>query len=218
MGANGAGKSTITKVLMRDSHYKVEGDIFLNGKSLLAMSTTEVAQAGVFLVAQNPVEIAGVSNAEVLRTALNDRGKNTMNVLEFNRKLTDLCKRLEISSSFIHRDINLNMSGGEKKKNELLHMWMLEPQFIILDEIDSGLDVDALQVVASSILEYYEKYKPSILIITHQKKLLELLKPQFVHILKDKKIVQSGDYALAEKVFLEGFSGASVMNARVENE
>ncbi len=211
MGANGAGKSTLSKVIMRDLEYKVSGNIDLNGKDLLSMGTTDVAREGVFLVGQNPVEIAGVSNAELLRTALTDMGKNTMNILEFNRKLTDLCKRLEIPTSFVHRDVNYNMSGGEKKKNELLHMWMLEPNFLILDEIDSGLDVDSLKLVAHSILEYYEKFKPSILIITHQKSLLDIIHPDFVHILKDKKIVNSGDYTLAEKVFLEGFSGASII-------
>lgn len=211
MGANGAGKSTLSKVIMRDLDYEVTGNINLNGKDLLSMQTTDVARCGVFLVGQNPVEIAGVSNAELLRTALTDMGKNTMNILEFNHKLTDLCKRLEIPTSFVHRDVNYNMSGGEKKKNELLHMWMLEPNFLILDEIDSGLDVDSLKLVAHSIMEYYEKFKPSILIITHQKSLLDILRPNFVHVLKDKKIVNSGDYSLAEKIFLEGFSGASIM-------
>ena len=218
MGQNGAGKSTISKVILRDSHYEVEGAISFNGKDLLQMNTTDVAREGVFLVSQNPTEIQGVSNAELLRTALTDRGKNTMNVLEFNRKLTELCKKLEIPTTFIHRDVNFNMSGGEKKKNELLHLWMLEPSFIILDEIDSGLDVDSLKLVAHSILEYYEKYKPSILIITHQKSLLEIIKPNFVHILQDKKIVRSGDYFLAEQIFKEGYSGASIMAPSEKHE
>lgn len=218
MGTNGAGKSTISKVILRDSHYTVEGAISLYGKDLLQMTTTEVAREGVFLVSQNPTEIAGVSNAELLRTALTDSGKNTMNILEFNRKLTDLCKRLEIPTTFVHRDVNFNMSGGEKKKNELLHLWMLEPSFIILDEIDSGLDVDSLKLVAHSILEYYESFKPSILIITHQKSLLEILKPNFVHILQDKKIIRTGDYSLAEQIFKEGYSGASIMTSGETDE
>lgn len=216
MGQNGAGKSTISKVILRDANYEVtEGAITLNNKDLLSMHTTDVAREGVFMVNQNPVEIAGVSNAEMLRTALTDMGKNNMNILEFNRKLTSLCEKLDIPSSFIHRDINFNMSGGEKKKNELLHMWMLEPSFIILDEIDSGLDVDSLKLVAHSILEYYEEFKPSILIITHQKALLDIIKPDFVHILANKKIVSSGHAELAEKIFSEGFSGASII---VESE
>ena len=213
MGQNGAGKSTIAKVLLRDIHYEVmKGDITLHGKDLLKMNTTEVAREGVFLVGQNPVEIKGVSNAEMLRTTLIDQGKKEENILEFNRHLTSLCERLSIPKEFIHRDINYNMSGGEKKKMELLHMWMLEPNFIILDEIDSGLDVDSLKLVATSIREYYEEYKPSILIITHQKALLDIVKPEFVHVLNHKKIVQNGDYELALKIFNEGFTGASIID------
>lgn len=218
MGQNGAGKSTISKVIMRDDRYEVtKGSIFWNDKNLLAMNTTEVAREGVFMVGQNPTEIAGVSNAEMLRTSLNDMGKNKLNILEFNRKLTDLCEKLEIPKTFAHRDINYNMSGGEKKKNELLHMWMLEPNFLILDEIDSGLDVDSLKLVAHSILEYYQKYKPSILIITHQKSLLDILKPDFVHILSNKKIVQTGDISLSSKIFEQGF-GASIIVERDSHE
>lgn len=213
MGQNGAGKSTISKVLLRDNHYEVtSGSITLNDQDLLKMNTTEVAREGVFLVGQNPVEIKGVSNAEMLRTTLTDQGKNKENILEFNRHLTSLCEKLEIPKDFIHRDINYNMSGGEKKKMELLHMWMLEPNFIILDEIDSGLDVDSLKLVANSILEYYQKFQPSILIITHQKALLDIVKPGYVHILSDKKITQSGGYELALKIFNEGFSGASIID------
>ena len=211
MGANGAGKSTIAKVLLRDTNYETSGNIFLNGKDLLAMNTTEVARSGVFLVQQNPLEIAGVSNALLIRTSLQEQGKDTSNVLEFNRKMTALCEKLQIPTSFVHRDVNFNMSGGEKKKNELLHMRMLEPSFLILDEIDSGLDVDALKLVSHSILEYYQKYKPSILVITHQKSLLSILKPTQVPVLNQGKIIKSGDYSLAEKIFEEGFSGAGVM-------
>lgn len=219
MGQNGAGKSTISKVILRDTNYEVvKGSITLNEKDLLKMNTTEVAREGVFLVGQNPIEIKGVSNAEMLRTTLTDQGKNDMNILEFNRRLTELCEKLEIPSSFIHRDINYNMSGGEKKKNELLHMWMMTPSFLILDEIDSGLDVDSLKLVAKSIREYYEEYKPSILIITHQKALLDIVKPDYVHILSDKKIVQSGAISLAEKVFNEGFSGASIIDRSESHE
>lgn len=213
MGHNGAGKSTITKVLLRDTNYEVtSGSILFNQEDLLKMNTTEVARKGIFLVSQNPVEIKGVSNAEMLRTSLIDQGKNDLNILEFNRKMTNICEKLGIPKEFIHRDINYNMSGGEKKKMELLHMWMLEPKFIILDEIDSGLDVDSLKLVANSLKEYYETFKPSILIITHQKTLLDILKPDYVHILENKKIGRTGDSLLAEKVFKEGFSGASIID------
>lgn len=219
MGANGAGKSTISKVIMRNDNYEVEkGRIFYNEKNILEMDTTEVAREGIFLVSQNPIEIEGVTNAEMLRTSLTDSGKNNMNILEFNRKMTMLCEKLNIPKSFIHRDVNFNMSGGEKKKNELLHMWMLEPNFIILDEIDSGLDVDSLKLVANSILEYYQEFKPAILIITHQKSLLEILKPDYVHVLANKKIIKTGNYDLALDIFNNGFSGASIIEESDINE
>ena len=141
----------------------------------------------------------------MLRTALSASGKK-MDIFEFSKKAKAVCEKLNIPESFLHRQINLGMSGGEKKKNELLHMWMLEPKFIILDEIDSGLDVDALKVVAKSILEYHKEHKPSILIITHHKTILENIKPDYVHILKDKTIKQSGDYKLADYVEENGFN------------
>jgi Fe-S cluster assembly ATP-binding protein len=213
MGQNGAGKSTISKVILRDENYNVtNGSITYKDKDLLSLKTTDVARLGIFMVNQKPIEIEGVTNAEMLRTALTDAGKCEMNILEFNRKMTDLCQKLNIPTSFIHRDINYNMSGGEKKKNELLHLWILNPDFIILDEIDSGLDVDSLKLVANSILEYYKEYKPSILIITHQKSLLDILKPDYVHILSSKKIVESGDYNLALDIFKNGFSRASIIS------
>ena len=218
MGSNGAGKSTISKVILRDDNYEVEsGTIYYNDKNILDMNTTEVAREKIFLVSQNPIEIEGVTNAEMLRTSLTDSGKNNMNILEFNRKMTMICEKLNIPKSVIHHDINFNMSGGEKKKNELLHMWMLEPDFIILDEIDSGLDVDSLKLVANSILDYYQEFKPSILIITHQKSLLEILKPDYVHVLANKKIVQTGDYNLALEIFNNGFSGAGIIEESEEN-
>ena len=219
MGPNGAGKSTISKVLMRDLSYEVtEGQITFDGKNLLDMTTTDMARQGMFMVSQNPVEIAGITNAEMIRTALTDANKNNLNILELNRKMVSICEKLGLSKDFVHREINYNMSGGEKKKNELLHLWMLEPKFIILDEIDSGLDVDSLKIVANSLLEYYEKYKPTILIITHQKSLLDILKPSHVHVLENKKIHTSGDYQLAENIFKYGFHGTHIMSESDEHE
>ena len=182
------------------------------------MNTTEVAQLGFYLVSQNPIEIDGITNAELIRCALNEQGKKELNILELNNKLKEYCEKLDIPTSFIHRNINYNMSGGEKKKMELLHIWMLEPKFIILDEIDSGLDVDALKIVANSLLEYHKKFKPSLLIITHQQNLLDILKPDKVHILENKKIAQTGDVSLAKKIFEKGFTGASLMAKGEKNE
>ena len=219
MGPNGAGKSTISKVIMRDETYEISsGSITYNEKDLISMSTTDIARNGILLVNQNPIEIQGVTNAEMLRTALTDAGRMDMNILEFNRKMTNICNKLNLPISFIHRDINYHMSGGEKKKNELLHMWMLEPKCIILDEVDSGLDVDSLKIVANSILDYYQEFNPSILIITHQKSLLDILKPQYVHVLSNKKIIKTGDYNLALDIFEKGFSGAGIMIESDNNE
>ncbi len=218
MGKNGAGKSTISKVLLRDLDYTAEGSITYKNQDLLKMNTTEVAQMGFYLVSQNPIEIDGITNAELIRCALNEQGKKELNILELNNKLKECCEKLDIPTSFIHRNINYNMSGGEKKKMELLHIWMLEPKFIILDEIDSGLDVDALKIVANSLLEYHKKFKPSLLIITHQQNLLDILKPDKVHILENKKIAQTGDVSLAKKIFENGFNGASLMANGEKNE
>lgn len=218
MGKNGAGKSTISKVLLRDLDYEVKkGTIEFDNKDLLKLNTTEVARLGFYLVSQTPTPIAGVTSAEVLRCALNDQGKN-INILELNNKLKSICEKLNIPTSFIHQSINFNMSGGEKKKMELLHLWVLEPKFIILDEIDSGLDVDALKIVANSLKEYYEKFKPSILIITHQETLLDILKPNFVHILEDKKISESGNLSLAKNIFKSGFSRGIIISNGDANE
>ena len=205
MGPNGVGKSTLCKVLLGDKNYNCDGDIYFDDKDITKLQTYEIAKNGMFLLNQNPIELEGITNAEMLRTAINASGKK-MDIFEFSKKAKKICEKLNISESFLHRQINLGMSGGEKKKNELLHMWMLEPKFLILDEIDSGLDVDALKTVAKSILEYHEEYKASILIITHHKKILEYIKPDYVHILKNKTIKKSGDYKLADYVEENGFN------------
>lgn len=205
MGPNGVGKSTLCKVILNDKNYKKSGTIILNDKDITNEETYQIAKDGVFLLNQNPIELEGITNAEMLRTTLNAQGKK-LNIFEFSKEAKEICNELNIPENFLHREINLGMSGGEKKKNELIHLWMLEPSFIILDEIDSGLDVDALKVVSESIMKYYEKFKPSILIITHHKKILEYIKPDFVHILKDGTIKKSGDYSLANYVEENGFN------------
>ncbi|MEG1150355.1 MAG: Fe-S cluster assembly ATPase SufC [Bacilli bacterium] len=211
MGKNGTGKSTLCKVIMGDTDYSIiKGSITFNDKNIIGMDTTNIAFEKIFLLNQNPIAIEGVTNAEMLRTALSDNSGQRVNIFEFNKKMEDICESLDIPKSFIHREINVGMSGGERKKNELLHMWMLEPKLILLDEIDSGLDIDALKVVANSINLYYEKFSPSILIITHHNKLLDLIKPNYVHIMKDGKIVKSGDIHLAEKLEDEGFEAFNI--------
>lgn len=211
MGQNGTGKSTLCRVLMHDNDYKIEsGEILYNGKNLLNLTTTDIAREKVFFLNQSPIAIEGITNAEMLRCALSEASNEAINIFKFNEKMEAICDKLELPHEFIHREINVGMSGGERKKNELLHMWILEPKLILLDELDSGLDVDALKIVAKSINEYYEAFKPTILIITHHNKLLELIKPKYVHILKNGKIVVSGDKTLAEKIENEGFKAFNI--------
>lgn len=218
MGQNGTGKSTLCKVLLNNPEYVVKsGIIKYNNKDLTKLDTTDIAREGIFLLNQSPIAIEGVTNAEMLRTALSEIHDKQVNIFEFNKKMETICQKLEIPNSFIHREINVGMSGGERKKNELLHMWMLEPKFIILDEIDSGLDVDAIKIVADSLLEYYKLYKPSILIITHHNKILELIKPDYVHVMQQGKIVKSGDISLAKEVEEKGFKAFNI-SGQEENE
>lgn len=205
MGPNGIGKSTICKVIMGDPNYKIEsGSISYNGEDLLSLPVDERSKRGIYLVNQNPIEIEGVSNAEMLRSALECRTGEKVNFFDFNKKVTNICNNLNIPASFIHRGVNEGMSGGEKKKNELLHLYVLNPKLILLDELDSGLDVDSLKELATSLKDYMSD-DVSILIITHHISILEYLTPDTVHVLKDGSIVKSGDYELAKLIEQTGF-------------
>lgn len=206
MGPNGAGKSTLCKVILNDPDYQIDnGNIFYNYEDITGMDTSLISKSGIYIVNQSPIAIEGITNAELLRVALEEKLGKKVNIFEFNKKLESLCKDLDISKEFIFRDVNLGMSGGERKKNELLHMWMLEPSFIILDEIDSGLDVDALKLVSDNLHKYIEIYHPSILMVTHHEGLIKSLKPDFVHILKNGKNYLDGDFNLAIEVLKNGF-------------
>jgi len=206
MGPNGIGKSTICKTIIGDANYQVtKGKILFDGQDLLKMNITQRARLGIYLVNQSPIEIPGVTNAEMLRMALNEITGMHVQLFEFNQKLEKICEKLNMPKSFIHRGINEGMSGGERKKNELLHLWMLEPKLIILDELDSGLDVDSIKLICKSINEYKKGYQASVLIITHHPEALKLLKTDYVHILANGKIVKSGDLTLAEKIKKDGF-------------
>lgn len=218
MGKNGIGKSTLCKVIMNYPGYTKKGNIVFNNKDLLKMSTYEIAKEGVMLISQNPVSIEGVSNAEALRTALKERNEGTLDIFKFNKEMEEICDKLALDRSFIHKDINVGASGGERKKIELLHMGILKPSFIILDEIDSGLDVDALKVVSNYITNYYKEYKPTILMITHHSNITDLIKPNYVHILDNGKIVKTGDYHLAKNIEKEGFNEANIISKEEENE
>ncbi len=206
MGPNGTGKSTLTKIIMGDSNYHItRGDIYFNDTLLNDLKTDERARLGLFLGVQLPMEIEGVTNADFLRTALSIREKENFKLYPFIKKMEQTVEKLEMKKEMIHRGINVGFSGGERKKNEVFQMYMLEPKIVLLDEIDSGLDVDSLRIVGTSIMEYFEKNKPAILLVTHYQRLLNYIKPHFVHIMKDGAILKSGDALLALEVEKEGY-------------
>lgn len=217
MGLNGSGKSTICKVLMGDPNYEVvSGSVFFKGKDLLKLDTTERAKLGLFLVSQNPIEIPGVKNSEMLKIALENKLDKHISVFEFSKLMNEVCEKINLDKSFIHRNINEGMSGGEKKKNELMHLWVLEPDFIILDEIDSGVDVDNLNIISNSIKEYFNTKDVSILIITHHTNILKILKPNYVHILENGNIKTTGDYSLAEHIENNGYNSIN-LTSEIDN-
>ncbi len=206
MGPNGTGKSTLTKVIMGDHNYEiVKGTISYNGKVINDMPVNERAKLGIFLGMQMPMAIEGVTNADFLRSALRAKEGNKFKLLPFIREVDELTKKLHMDPDMIHRGINDGFSGGERKKNEILQMNILKPDVVLLDEIDSGLDVDSLKLVGESVMDYYEDRKPAILLVTHYQRLLDYIKPDFIHIMKDGKIVLSGDKTLALKIEEEGY-------------
>ncbi len=220
MGPNGTGKSTLSKVILGNKDYEVKsGTIKLNGKSLIGLTTDEIARLGVFVSFQNPVSIEGVQNSEFLKTAINARRENAIGLFEFVKIIKEKAKKLDIPEELIHRSINVGASGGERKKNEVLQLELLEPSFIILDELDSGLDIDSLRKVCEGINNYLKEHpKTSVLIITHYPRILEYIKPQFVHMMVCGKIVKTGNYDLAFEIEKNGYSDTSVIGSDIENE
>jgi len=207
MGPNGTGKSTLASVLMGHPAYEVtEGAVTLNGEDVLEMETDERARAGMFLAMQYPSEIPGVTNADFLRSALNARrGEgNEISLIKFIRQMEARMKELEIDPQFMHRYLNEGFSGGEKKRNEILQMKMLEPKLCILDEIDSGLDIDALRIVADGVNSMRSDER-GFLIITHYQRLLNYIKPDFVHVMMQGRLVKSGGPELAERLEKDGY-------------
>ncbi|SHF16429.1 Iron-regulated ABC transporter ATPase subunit SufC [Seinonella peptonophila] len=207
MGPNGTGKSTLASVLMGHPTYEVTaGEVQLDGQDVLEMEVDERAKAGLFLAMQYPSEISGVTNADFLRSAINAKREegNEISLMKFIRELDKKMDLLEIDSSFSQRYLNEGFSGGEKKRNEILQMMMLDPRIAILDEIDSGLDIDALKVVAKGV---NEKRSPElgVIIITHYQRLLNYIKPDFVHVFMQGKVVKSGGPELAERLEAEGY-------------
>lgn len=211
MGPNGTGKSTLSKVIMRDENYNVlNGSINYNGNNILSMTTDEVARLGIFLAMQYPISIEGVSNADMLRTALSIRENKSINLFKFVNELESAYDELNFDKSTIHSSINEGFSGGERKKNEIIGMRMLKPSLIILDEIDSGVDVDNLKIISETILKYKKESNASLLIITHYPHILKYIKPDYVHIMNNGKIVKTGNYDLALSILENGYE-TSVM-------
>ncbi len=210
MGPNGIGKSTLSKVIMGDTNYKVtSGDIKFEGKSLLSLKIDERSRLGIFLAMQYPLEIEGVSTQDFLKTAMSAKAGRNIGPYEFIKECEKNTTDLSMDKNLIHRSLNVGFSGGEKKKNEVLQIKLLKPKFIILDELDSGLDVDSLKITAQNINDYQKESKASILIITHHPKILEYIHPDFVHIMKDGKIEKTGDISLAKLIEDEGYTGYS---------
>lgn len=206
MGPNGTGKSTLTKVIMGDPNYKiVKGKIIYNGKVINKMPVNERAKLGIFLGMQMPLAIEGVTNADFLRSALRTKEGDNFKLLSFIKEVDSLTKKLHMNPEMIHRGINDGFSGGERKKNEILQMRILKPDVVLLDEIDSGLDVDSLKLVGENVMEYYNEKKPAILLVTHYQRLLDYIEPDFIHIMKDGNIVLNGDKNLALKIEDEGY-------------
>ncbi|KIY23282.1 MULTISPECIES: Fe-S cluster assembly ATPase SufC [Mesobacillus] len=207
MGPNGTGKSTLSSSIMGHPKYKVtKGTVMLDGKDVLEMEVDERARAGLFLAMQYPSEISGVTNADFLRSALNSRlGEgNEISLMKFIRKMDKQMEFLEMDLDMAQRYLNEGFSGGEKKRNEILQLMMLEPKIAILDEIDSGLDIDALKVVSKGINEMRNE-DFGCLIITHYQRLLDYITPDYVHVMMQGRIVKSGGPELAQRLEAEGY-------------
>lgn len=209
MGPNGAGKSTLASVLAGREDYTItEGEIWFNGKDLLALSTEDRAREGLFLAFQYPVEIPGVSNVNFLKTAINEireyKGLPPMNAKDFLARVKEKSALVELDNGLASRSVNEGFSGGEKKRNEIFQMAMLEPVLSVLDETDSGLDIDALRIVSNGVNSLKTKENACI-IITHYQRLLDHIVPDFVHVLHDGKIVRSGSKELALELEEKGY-------------
>lgn len=206
MGPNGNGKSTLLAAIMGNPKYQVtRGSITLDGKDVLAMSVDERSKAGLFLGMQYPVEIAGVTNSDFLRSAINARREKPISLFMFIKEMDKAIKLLELKPDLAHRFLNVGFSGGEKKRNEIVQMLLLKPEMAMLDEIDSGLDVDALKIVARAIDECQKQTHMGIVLVSHYARFLDYLKPTHAHVLVDGKIVVSGGPELIKKVDEEGY-------------
>ncbi len=210
MGPNGSGKSTLSNILSGKKGYETSGDVFYENKNLFDLEIEERAHKGLFLAFQYPLEIPGVNNNNFLKTSLNAirkaRGEKELDAIEFLKIIKQKAKDLKFEEKNLNRQLNVGFSGGEKKKNEILQMSILQPKLSILDETDSGLDIDALKIVSDGVNSLRDESK-SFLIITHYQRLLNYIKPDFVHVLKNGRIVKSGNSDLAVELENKGYEG-----------
>ena len=206
MGPNGAGKSTLANVIFSNPSYtKTSGSIFFDGEDITKLKTDEIARKGIFMSFQNPEEIEGISVFNFIKTAKEKSQGSPADYFELKDEIANNMNELSMTSGMEKRDLNVGFSGGEKKKNEILQMLELSPKLAILDETDSGLDVDAIRIVSKGI-NMFKNSDNAILIITHSTKILESIKVDYVHILVDGKIVKTSDYALAQQIEKQGYS------------
>jgi len=210
MGPNGSGKSTLAKVIAGHPLYRItQGSIYFKGKDITDFSPEERAQEGVFLAFQYPLEIPGVNNLDFLRLAFNAKlkyqGKQELDPLDFFEFITKKVKQIDLNDEFLDRNVNEGFSGGEKKKNEILQMCLLNNELSILDETDSGLDIDALKSIANRINNFFNE-KKSLILITHYQRLLDYIIPDFIHIMTDGKIIKTGNADLAQQLERDGYT------------
>lgn len=207
MGPNGTGKSTLGYALMGNPRYTVKsGEIWFQGKNITEAPVNERAKAGIFLSFQNPLEVPGVTLSSFIRNALEQKTGKRQRLYDFKKELERTMEILQMDPSYAERDLNVGFSGGEKKKAEILQLLMLKPSLAILDETDSGLDVDAVRKVSAGIEEYQKNCKGSLLIITHSTKILESLSVDYTHVMVEGKIIQTGDASLVEEINRNGFA------------
>ena len=218
MGPNGSGKSTLAKVLAGHPQYEVTaGEVIYDGRNLLEMSPDERAREGVFMAFQYPIEVPGVSNAQFLRLAYNEKqkhhGEEELDPLEFKDLLKEKAKIVEMDASFMSRSVNEGFSGGEKKRNEILQMAVLDPNLAVLDETDSGLDIDALRIVAEGVNKLHSPDK-AVILVTHYQRLLNYIIPDFVHVLSGGRIVKEGGKELALELEEKGYDWLKGANGK----
>ena len=207
MGPNGTGKATLGYAITGNPHYLVtEGQIFFDGEDITSLPVNERAKKGIFLSFQNPLEVPGIKLSAFIRSALEQKTGSRLRLWDFKKKLAETMKLLSMDEAYAERDLNVGFSGGEKKKAEILQMLMLEPKLAILDETDSGLDVDAVRTVSQGVQLYRERVHGSLLIITHSTRILEALHVDRTHVMEEGVIVRDGDASLVETINEKGFS------------